>query len=122
MKLSEAIEEVKAEKPNSFGADHITRYINNVEASVQNFLGIDREEWVKYDWKADGNKELIIPAPYDILYKSFLKAKIDYAMEEYESYENNQAQFEADFDDWKAWAMRSGLVISDAPTAFTNWF
>lgn len=122
MKLSECIEEVRSEKPNSFGAEYLTKQINRLEASVQEFLGVEREEWVQYVWADDGNTELIIPTPYDEAYKSYLKSRIDYALEEYESYENNQSQFESDFEEWKCWALRSGMVKSDMPPAFINWF
>lgn len=122
MKLSECIEEVRLEKPNSFSAELQTNNINRLEASIQEFLGTDRDEWVQYEWAEDGGKELIVPMPYDVLYISYLKAKIDYALEEYESYANNQAQFESDFEEWKAWTIRSGMANADMPMCFSNWF
>lgn len=122
MKLSEAIEQVKKEKPHSFSMDHCTAFINEVESAVQEFLGIPAEDRKKYDWKEDGSAELVAKEPYSILYISFLKAKIDYAMEEYESYANNQAQFESDFEDFKAWAVREGKIIKPLPTRIKNWW
>ena len=44
MRLSEAIEQVKKEKPHSFSMDHCTVFINEVEASVQEYLGIPADE------------------------------------------------------------------------------
>ena len=76
----------------------------------------------RYIWKNDGDTELIVRPPYDALYKSYLKAKIDYANEEYESYANNQAQFTSDYENWQAYAMRSGMVINDMPDSFRNWW
>lgn len=122
MKLSEAIEQVKKEKPHSFGVDHCTVFINEVESAVQEFLGIPETERKKYDYKNDGNVELIVKEPYSILYISFLKAKIDYAMEEYESYANNQAQFGSDFEDFKAWAVREGKIRKPLPKRIKNWW
>lgn len=122
MKLSEAIEQVKKEKPHSFSMDHCTIFINELEASVQEFLGVNNEEWKKYNWEEDGNKELIALTPYDAMYISYLKAKIDYAMEEYESYATNQAQFEADWKEWKAWAIRNGEVQKKLPRKIKNWW
>ena len=121
MKLSEAIERVKLEKPHSFSDDHCTIFINEVEALVQNFMGFSADEITKYDWEHDGNKELTAPVPYDRLYISWLKAKIDYSNEEYESYANNQEQFNADLADFKAWAVREGEVESIYPR-FRNWW
>ena len=122
MKLSEAIEQVKKEKPHSFSMDHCTVFINEVEAAVQDFLGIPASEWKKYDYKESGNADLIVKEPYSVLYVSWLKAKIDYAMEEYESYANNQAQFDSDFEDFKAWAVREGKVKKPLPTRIKNWW
>lgn len=122
MRLSEAIEKVKKEKPHSFSMDHCTLFVNEAEAAVQEFLGVPAAERERYDWNEDGNKELIAPPPYDVMYISYLKAKIDYAMEEYESYATNQAQFEADLAEWKAWAIREGKIHTKFPTKIKNWW
>ncbi len=122
MRLSEAIEQVKKEKPHSFSMDHCTVFINEAEASVQEYLGIPADEWKKYDWKEDGNAVLVAPEPYSALYVSWLKAKIDYANEEYESYATNQAQFEADFTEFKAWAVREDKIHKELPAKIKNWW
>lgn len=122
MKLSECIQEVRQEKPNSFSEDALTGYINEVESMVQDFLGVAPEDFVVYDWANDGNKELIVPHPHDVMYKAYLKAKMDYANEEFYSYQNNQAQFTADYEEWQAYALRSNLVKKDIPDRITNWW
>lgn len=122
MKLTEAIQQVKREKPHSFSEDHCTVFINEVEAMIQEFLGIPKNERIKYDWERDGNKALIVHEPYSVLYISFLKAKIDYVSEEYESYANNQAQFVSDFDEFKAWAIRTDKVRKTLPSRIKNWW
>lgn len=121
MKLSEALERVKLEKPHSYSEDHCTLFITEAEMQVQDFLGYSVGERIKYDWEKDGNVELIAPAPYDRLYISWLKAKIDYCNEEYESYANNQDQFNADMAEFKAWAMRESMVESPRHR-FRNWW
>ena len=121
MKLSEAIERVKKEKPHSYSDDHCTLFITEVEAIVQDFLRIPVYERIKYEWEKDGNTELIVPAPYDSLYISWLKAKIDYCNEEYESYANNQDHYNADMQAFKAWAIREGEVES-TPVKIRNWW
>lgn len=121
MKLSEAIERVKREKPHSYSVDHCTLFITEVEALLQDFMGVPVNERIKYEWEKDGNKELIAPAPYDMLYISWLKAKIDYSNEEYESYANNQDQFNADLQNFKAWAIREGKAKS-INLKLRNWW
>ena len=122
MKLAACIEDVKQEKPNSFGETKLTSFINELEAMVQEYLGIAPENIIVYDWAENGNKELIVKAPYDAMYKSWLKAKIDYANEEYYSYANNQAQFVSEYEEWKAYAISSGQVEAKVPLRIKNWW
>lgn len=121
MKLSSLIETIKREKPHSFSPEDVTKFVNEVEAVIQEYLEAESTEWKIYDWENDGGKELIVSAPYNRLYESFVKAKIDFANEEYESYATNQAQYNADLEEWKAYVMRSGLVRTEAPR-IRNWW
>lgn len=122
MKLSVCIEDVKQEKPNSFSEEKLTRFINELEAMVQEYLCVKPEDMIAYDWSNDADKELIVHAPFDSMYKAWLKAKIDYSNEEYYSYANNQAQFESDYEEWQAFALSSGMVRSDIPQCIKNWW
>lgn len=119
MKLAQVIEQVNEEKPNSFKPEKLTSFINEVEADVQVQLRIPEDERITYDYKEDGNRELLAKPPYDRLYKSYLKAMIDYSNEEYASYENNQAQHVADFREFTDSVVRSGRAQS-IPTRFKN--
>lgn len=121
MTISELINKVNAEKPNGFSEEHLLLFINECEAQVQEFLGVDAVDRVKYELKYDKDEELIAPSPYDGLYEAFLKAKMDYINEEHESYENNQVQFSSIFYEYKAYAMREGLVKTK-PLRFSNWY
>ena len=122
MKLSEAIEQVKLEKPHSFNDDHCTLFINEIEAQVHDFLGSLIEDRRKYKWEEDGNRELVVPAPYDRLYVSWLKARIDYCNQELESYANNQEQHMADMQDFKAWAIREDKILNKPAVKLRNWW
>ena len=44
MKLTEAIETGKPEKPHSFSMDHCTLFVTEVEQAVQEYLGIPVSE------------------------------------------------------------------------------
>ncbi|MDO4486034.1 MAG: hypothetical protein Q4C46_05490 [Bacillota bacterium] len=122
MKLSEVIEQVKKEKPNSFGAVHCTLFISEVESMVQEFLKIPSDERIKYIWERDGNRELVAPDPYSALYISYLKGRIDYSNEEYQSYANNQAQFIEDFNEFKSYAVREGKIRRTRESRIMNWW
>ena len=144
MTLFEVIDYVNKEKPNKVSNKHKIIWLNECESWVQSLLGMPIGEWLTYSEEDLNNKDsgitllaendeeqnpnpetpeepfvdyspiLIVNPPYDILYVYWLKAKIDYANEEYESYANNQAQFTSMFDDFKKFAFRSGLVVKSA--------
>lgn len=123
MTINEVISTVKREKPNQFANEHLIQWLNEVESLVQNKLGIMIDEWFKYSVDDIENEtELIVSPPYDILYVYWLKAKIDYTNEDYESFGNNQAQFQSHFNEFLAYAHRNGLVTSRLPRKFKNVF
>ena len=121
MKLSELIQQVKDEKPNGFNNDKLTGFVNEIEADIRQFLK-DETKWRPYNYANDGGEALIAPAPFDRLYVSYLKARIDYCNEEYESFANNQAQHQSDYDDFKAYAISNNLVMKVHPKKVSNWF
>lgn len=121
MTLSQLINKVNAEKPNAFSEKHLTLFVTECEAMVQEYLGIKPQERVKYDWATDKDKELIAPPPFDGMYEAYLKAKMDYVNEEHQSYANNQAQFEVAWAEYKAFAVREGLVEAKS-LRFRNWY
>lgn len=123
MTLREVLQKVNTEKPNSFSDEYLTKLVNEVEAMVYEFLEAPDGSRIYLELPEDIDTELQIPEPYSTAYESYLKARLDYANEEYELYTNNQAQFSADFDSWKAYAMRHGKVnTTDLPTQITNWW
>ena len=123
MTLREVLNKVNTEKPNSFTDAYLTKIVNEVEAMVYDYLETPDEDRIYYTLPDDIDVSLNIPEPYSSAYEAYLKARLDYANEEYELYSNNQAQFEADFDDWKAYAMRHGQVdTSGLPERIKNWW
>lgn len=121
MRLTKLIANVNAEKPNSFSKEYLTKFVNELEAIIYTWLGEDIVE-ISYPDPGEPDPELRVPAPYDQMYESWVKAKIDFAHEEYQSYSNNQAQFNADFEDWKAYELSNGHIEYDLPERFTNWW
>lgn len=121
MKLAEAIERVRLEKPNGFEASMLTGFINEVEEMVRVYLE-DESYHLPLNFTEDSNEDLLIPPPFDLVYIAYLKAKIDYINEEWEAYQNDQAQFELTFADWKNYAQRNGLVPQDVPRKIINWW
>ena len=120
MTIQELINKVNTEKPNSFPEDKLLQFVNEIEERVSEEL---REEYDFIPYEEIDDEELKVPAPYDKLYVSYLKAQIDYANEEIESYANNQAQHELDFDNFADWVVRTKRAeVVEIPSRFRNIF
>jgi hypothetical protein len=119
MTIQALIDKVQEEKPNSFGTDRLLGFINEIEADVVHQI---HDEPVTYT-ADDMETELKAPAPYDRLYVSYVKAMIDYANEEYASYQNNQMQHVQDFRDYLDWVVRTNQDLEEfTPVRFRNVF
>ena len=122
MTVNELLKRVDEQKPNAFSVAQKVSWLNDIETQIQEFLGYDGSRWVVYtDSDEDLAKELIVDRPYSNVYIAWLKAKIDFDNEEYESYQNNQAQFSSEFAAYKSYALRNGLVSTTiVPDHFKN--
>ena len=127
MTIQSLINKVQEEKPNTFQTGKLIDYINEIEADVADQVNMDIPVYTSEPDpetnESDLDKELIVPAPYDRLYVSYLKAMIDYANEEYASYQLNQMQHVQDFTDFVNWLVRTGQNDrSLVPSRFKNVF
>lgn len=117
MTVAELINKVNEEKPNSFTEDKLLSFINEIEVEVAEQLNVMK---IPVYTKQTKDEELLAPAPYSRLYVSYVKAMVDFANEEYTSYENNVAQHTQDFRDFVDWVVRTGQV--QGPFAFPSKF
>lgn len=108
MLKSKLIAKVREEKPNSFPDAKLVSFLNEVEQDVREQLNMLPEDLDEYTTQEDA--ELLAPDPYSRLYVSYLKAQIDYANEEYASYQLNQEQHSQDFRDYIDYIVRTDQV------------
>lgn len=123
MTIRDLLNKISKEKPNSFSEAELISFVNEVEAEVAEELHMDKEDVPVYVYEhdADLDKVLIVDAPYDRLYISYVKAMIDYTNEEYDSYANNQAQHIQDYRDFVDWVVRTGQAAkTNTVTRFRN--
>ena len=107
MTIRDLLNRIQKEKPNSFTEADLIAFLNEVEAQVADELHIE-DVPVYEDNHTDLDEVLLVPAPYDRLYISYLKAMIDFSNEEYASYQLNQEQHVQDFRDFVDWVIRTG--------------
>ena len=116
MTIKGLIDKVQEEKPNTFSDEKLLSYINEIEIETAEQLAEEFTPYVSVD-----TTELLAPAPYGRLYVSYVKAMVDYANEEYESYANNQAQHVQDFKDFVDWTVREKVAVNHVhPAHFRN--
>ena len=105
MTIRELIERLDREKMHNFPQADLMEYLNEVEADVAEQM--HKTDVPVYVYDHDLDTELLAPAPYDRLYISYIKAMIDYANEEYASYQLNQEQYDADMFQFINWIVRT---------------
>ena len=98
MLVKEAIQKVKERKPNAYSDEALLDYINECEAMIQRELNLETpEEIVQYEYPDGLEEELILPAPYNMVYVTYAIMMIQYNQEEIAAYNNSNAMFEAQF-------------------------
>ena len=100
MTPNKAIERIDKLKPNSYGEEEKLCWINELDGMVQRLV-MQNDEVIKYSYPEDMDRELLITAPFDDLYTSYLEAKIDYFNKEYKNYNNAAMAFESKYSDYK---------------------
>jgi hypothetical protein len=121
MTIQELLDKIYEEKPHSFPESKIISFVNELEPEVAEQM--KTEEVPVYSDDAESKaKELLVPTPYDRLYVSFVKAQIDFANEEYASYQLNQEQHSQDFQDFVDWVVRTGRAYEKHKMRFKNTF
>lgn len=107
MTIRELLNKISEEKSHSFPDSKIIAFINEVEPEVAEQLHAENVP-VYTDDPSELDTELLAANPYDKLYVSYVKAQIDFAKEEYASYQLNSEQHDQDFHDFMDWVVRSG--------------
>lgn len=106
MTLAELIAEVGELRPHQYGADHLTGWVNEIEAravrDVINRAAGNNVEFVPYKYDLDAEKELKIPDEHKAVYESYLFARIDYTNGEIERYNADAAMYDAAWHEYAA--------------------
>ena len=111
MTIRELLNKISDEKPHSFPESKIISFINEVEPEVAEQLKAENVP-IYTDDPDMLDTALLAKQPYDKLYVSYVKAQIDYANEEYASYQLNADQHTQDFRDFVDWVVRTGQSMA----------
>lgn len=116
MTVREAIDKVDGLKANQYTDEEKLTWLSQVDASIYNDIILSHEGFEEVHFapytKDDFNKVLIAEFPYDELYVSFLKMKIDDENMETQKYNNSAAIFNAYLQDYAKWYQKNHLPIN----------
>ena len=100
MTINEAITMADELKPNMMQNAVKVRFLNEIEGKVHEEIimthahTVAEESCPKYDTDTDQGTDMLVPAPYDMLYVYWLMAQIDHMNMEMDKYNNDRALFE----------------------------
>lgn len=128
MTIREAINRVDSTYPNQYSDDLKIAWLSDLDYRVFNELFITHEGnfyttgapvlpgqiHIEFPY-TDDTTELLVPSPYDALYSSYIKAKIDELNEETTRYANSAAQFNTDWQDYARFYNRAHMPITRRP-------
>ena len=111
MTLAKLIALVKDTRPNPFSEETLTLWANEVEhkayADVVCRALFDGTVFQELDYTERPDQKLLIPDQFGDAYLAYLYSKIDFTTGEVERYANDAAMFDAAFEEYSGWYMRT---------------
>ena len=117
MNIQEALDMADQMKPNMMPRETKIRFLSELDGIIYEELVMKHEhtaaEAVKpaYDNDTDDGTELIMPAPYDMIYAYWLMSKIDLLNMEMDKYNNDRALFDNAYGTASDWWTRERMPI-----------
>lgn len=114
MTIIEAINKIDELVPNSYTQEDKIRWLSTLDGTIKMNI-IDKHdggESVTFDgYTAETllETELLVPAPYDMIYAYWLQAQIDYWNQELSKYNNSIAMYNAAYSEFERWYIRTHM-------------
>lgn len=130
MTIREAINRADSTKANQYSDEMKMQWLSELDNRIYNDLFLTHEDNPYADIEppeegeederlifpyTDDSKELLAESPYDVLYPSYIKAKIDETNEEFGKYLNSSAIYNSQYQDYARWYNRSHMPITRYP-------
>ena len=115
MKYREIIEQVRAFHPNEYTDDEMCRWMGDVNADIVRNV---EKNAIAPRRSVNADDVVIVPAPYDDIYRYYILAQIAYYQKDYESYKVHYTMYKEKREGYMAYYIRThGSDIS----SFKNW-
>ena len=118
MTIREAINRADTVKPNQYSDEMKIQWLEELDKRIYNDLYLTHEdnpfdtiegEGIVFPY--DDEAILLAPSPYDVLYVSYIKAKIDEYNEETTRYVNSCTTYNSQYQDYARWYNRTHMPI-----------
>ena len=123
MTIMDAIYRIDALKPNCHSQSEKIKWLSTLDGLIKSEI-IDTHEdgndivFNGYDENTALATELLISAPYDIIYLRWLEAQIDYANGEYGKYNNSLVAYNDAYSIFQRYYNRTHMPISKGKFSF----
>lgn len=120
MTIQEAMSLTDELKANMMVPSTKIRYLSELEGKIYREIfkkhdGLPAEECPEYDSETDGATELLVPAPYDMVYVYYLMSQVDLMNQEMDKYNNDRALFENAWTEFGDYWRREHMPITAYP-------
>ena len=100
MTIQQAMDKADAMKPNMMLETVKIGFLSEIEGKIHEEIIMTHEHTAEeetlpvYDEDTDTSTEMLVPAPYDMVYVYWLMAQIDHLNQEMDKYNNDRGLFE----------------------------
>ena len=102
MTLLDAIKAAKEIRVTTCDDQTLARWVNDIDARIAETMGKEPENDT-----FPGDRELLMPSPYEDVYVFYLSAMIDWYNQEIDIYQNDMAMFNQAYSEAVAWWRRA---------------
>lgn len=97
--INQVIERVDAIKPNTYEPEAKAEWLFRLDGRIsREVMKVNPPQ--QYRYPEDGDKELLVPHPYDDIYDYFMGAMIDYYNKEFGEYNNAMTMYNEAFSSY----------------------
>lgn len=100
MTIQQAMDKADRMKPNMMTAEDKIGFLSEIEGKIHEEIIMTHEHTAEeetrpeYDSNTARTTEMLVPAPYDMIYVYWLMAQIDHVNQEMDKYNNDRSLFE----------------------------
>ena len=121
MKINTIIDRVDTLRPNQYSREQKVAWLTELDSLVWEQVFLTHElpagaAYAPYEPDADGETELLVPAPYDGLYEHYLNAQMDMANQELGKYNNDAGLFDEAYKRFSGWWHQNHMPVRKYPT------